>query len=229
VSQREKIRAAIKQLIEEEIVEAFPKSTFYSLCVNRKIVAKGSKKSMSRLAKNKYGGLKRDKVEIWITSKPIGTIMGDEDDELDEMNVTGNIAGYNVPGAFSAKVSAKGTRKKGYHGGAHHTHEGGHKQPEVFDYTLVEGSINEGRKTKIENRWLELKNDESLNPIQKIGMGVRDMNKQLKEVESFIRWYKRLQLETEINSDKHWKRTQNHVRTMKERIINIAKDIQEIA
>jgi len=145
------------------------------------------------------------------------------EEDLEEMNTTGAVDGFNTPGAFSRKVSAKGKKKKGTHG-SYVTHEGGHKQPEVLGYTLVEG-----KKKGPSNRWLELKNDDSLNPVQKIGVGIREVNTQLKEVENFIRWYKRLQVENDLPSDKHWKRTQNHVRKMKERIINIAKDIQEIA
>ena len=139
-----------------------------------------------------------------------------EEEELEEASVTGNVDGYNIPGAFSDDEEDKGKKRPGYHGGRTATKEGGHRNPTVFDYTLVE------------NRWLELKNDDSLNPVQKIGVGIRNLNHKLREIEDFTRWYKKIQQEHDLESDKHWRRTQKHVRTMKERIINIAKDIREI-
>jgi len=134
--------------------------------------------------------------------------------ELNEMTATGAVDGFNIPFAFSKRSLTQ--KKKGKHGGKYATREGGHKSPEVLGYTLVE------------NRWLQIKKNEDMSPVQKIGVGIREVNKQLKEVESFVRWYKRLQTECDVSSDAHWKRTRKHLHTMKERIIRIANNVREI-
>jgi hypothetical protein len=70
---------------------------------------------------------------------------------IDEMNTTGNAEGYNTPFAFGGKDSEK---KKGK------------KQADLTGYTVVN-----------ENRWLDLKNEEST-AQSKIGRGISNINKQ---------------------------------------------------
>ena len=76
---------------------------------------------------------------------------------IDEMNTTGNIEGYNTPFAFSGKDGEKKKAKK---------------QADLTGYTPVN-----------ENRWLALKQDESTAQA-KIGRGISNINKQLKEMEN---------------------------------------------
>lgn len=149
------------------------------------------------------------------------------EEEIEENSATGNVSGYNVPGAFSGDPKTRGKKKRGQHGGKAATGEGGCPRPDVLGYTIVE-EYNPPDKRQVKNRWLDLKQDESKTPVQKIGIGVRRLNRELKEVESFVRWYKRLQIENDLESDQHWKRTQSHIKRMKERIVRIAKDIMEM-
>ena len=69
---------------------------------------------------------------------------------LDEANTTSNIDGgegqTKTPEWVSQKKKGKGTKKKGKVGkGTIATGEGGHKKPDVFDYTVVTNDkMNEG-------------------------------------------------------------------------------------
>ena len=55
-----------------------------------------------------------------------------DEESLEEMTATGNVAGYSTPKAFSKKKKKK---KSGY--------DGGHGKPDVFGYDVVSEAINE--------------------------------------------------------------------------------------
>jgi hypothetical protein len=93
---------------------------------------------------------------------------------------------------------------------------------------LQNESVNEGKTHRPVNRWLELKNDESMHANKKLATGLRELKYQLKEVETFFRWYNQIKTMNELSSDTFWKRTHGHIYKIKERLINIAKTIQEI-
>lgn len=86
---------------------------------------------------------------------------------------------------------------------------------------IIKESVNE-------NRWLELKNDESMHANKKLAVGLRELKNQLKEVETFFRWYNQIKTMNELDSNQYWKRTNSHIYKIKERIINIARTLKEI-
>jgi hypothetical protein len=92
---------------------------------------------------------------------------------------------------------------------------------------FIEG-INEAKQKRPVNRWLELKNDDTMHPHKKMAMGLKELKYQLAETEKFFNWYNKIKTMNELDSQKYWKRTQNHIYKIKERLINIAKTIQEI-
>jgi len=89
-------------------------------------------------------------------------------------------------------------------------------------------SVNEAKVKRPVNRWLELKNDESMHPHKKMAMGLKELKYQLRETEKFFNWYNKIKTINELDSDKYWKRTNSHIYTIKEKLIKIAKTIQEI-
>ena len=135
--------------------------------------------------------------------------------ELDEATTTGNVDGYQTPHAFSRKKDNE--RRK--------------KNATQLGYTLVDGdvkNIDEGKVKRPVNRWLELKNDESMHANKKLAVGLKELKYQLAEVEKFFSWYNKIKNINELDSDNYWKRTNSHIYKIKERIINIAKTLQEI-
>ena len=89
-------------------------------------------------------------------------------------------------------------------------------------------SVNEAKVKRPVNRWLELKNDETMHPHKKMAMGLKELKYQLAETQKFFRWYNKIKSMNELDSSDYWKRTQSHIYKIKERLINIAKTIQEI-
>lgn len=119
-----------------------------------------------------------------------------------EMNVTGNVDGYNTPFAFGKPGSEK---KKAKH------------QADLTGYTPVN-----------ENRWLELKNEET--PANaKIDKGISNINKQLAEMEKFLNWYGRLKQESGVTNETFWKRTNKNIYTIKERLMKLEQKIRKIS
>jgi len=131
-----------------------------------------------------------------------------EDVEIDEATTTGDIAGYNTPNAFK---DSDGT-----------------DEDDEADGKYID-KINQatGYKRVDENRWLELKNDES-SPKQKIGRGISQVNKQLSEIETFLRWYGKIKKEGDLNSNQYWKRTQKNLFRIRERLNNIVTQITKL-
>jgi hypothetical protein len=122
--------------------------------------------------------------------------------KVDEMNVTGNVDGYATPFAFSGKDDEKTKGKK---------------QADLTGYTVVK-----------ENRWLELKNEEST-AESKIGRGISNINKQLREMERFLNWYGKIKNESGVNNKTYWKRTNSHIYSIKERLLKLDQKIRQIS
>ena len=215
--------------------------------------------------------------------------------ELDEATATGNVAGYNVPGAFSnggakdkkrkkkistqfgmkivGKVDEDSVNEAKYYitrnqgRGKGKSLVGGYDlkkkknlPPKVFrtfkdaekevkrlqntqkgipgggsayfvtdkKMNRLKESVNEAKVKRPVNRWLELKNDETMHPHKKMAMGLKELKYQLRETEKFFNWYNKIKTMNELDSNQYWKRTNTHIYKIKERLINIAKTIQEI-
>jgi hypothetical protein len=89
-------------------------------------------------------------------------------------------------------------------------------------------SVNEAKVKRPVNRWLELKNDETMHAHKKMAMGLKELKYQLGETQKFFNWYNKIKTMNELDSSDYWKRTQSHIYKIKERLINIAKTLQEI-
>lgn len=122
-----------------------------------------------------------------------------------EFTGTANVAGYDTPHAFGKDTEGDKKRK-----------------------VKSTGSGFEYAKSISENRWLELKRDETRTPSQKVSHGIRELKNQLAEIEKFMGWYSKLKSETNLGKNDFFKRTENNIRKIKERIIRMANTIQEI-
>ena len=141
--------------------------------------------------------------------KFIDELIKEVEEELEEQTTTANVDGYRTPFAFSGK--GKKDRRK--------------KIATQLGYSVV----GEGKKVKRPvNRWLELKNDETRSPNQKLAVGLKELKYQLAEVEKFFNWYNKIKTMNELDKNNYWKRTHRHIYNVKERLINIANSIKEL-
>ena len=130
-------------------------------------------------------------------------------DELEEITTTNSVATPSVPFAFKKT-------------------DGTDEDDENDDEFVARINQSTGFKKVNENRWHELRKSEGT-PKQKIGVGIRNINKQLSEMEQFLKWYGRIKQESGMNSDDHWKRTKSHLFKIKERLSKIQRRISEIS
>jgi len=166
-----------------------------------KAAASMSDKDAKDFASTKHKGLPDKKTEEINRIKEIIRKMVRER-MIDEMNTSSAAGPYNTPFAFTGKGDEK---KKGK------------KQADLTGYSVVN-----------ENRWLELKQDESTAQA-KIGRGISNINKQLKEMERFLNWYGKIKNESGVNNKSYWKRTNNHIYSIKERLLKLDQKIRQIS
>lgn len=121
---------------------------------------------------------------------------------IDEMNTTANVDGYQTPYAFGKPGDEKKRVKR---------------LAKLTGYT----SVNE-------NRWIQLKKEDSPAYV-KVNRGISNMNKQLAEIEKFMGWYGRLKQENGVSNDNFWKRTNNHIYSIKERLLKLEQQIRKLA
>jgi len=125
--------------------------------------------------------------------------------KIEEETTTASVDGYNTPFAFGKDTKNDIKRK-----------------------VKSSGAGFEFAKSIDENRWLDLKRDETRTPSQKVSHGIRELKNQLSEIEKFMGWYSKLKSETQLGKSDFFKRTENNIRKIKERIINMANTIKEI-
>jgi mRNA-degrading endonuclease HigB of HigAB toxin-antitoxin module len=131
-----------------------------------------------------------------------------EEMELDEMSVTANVAGYNTPKAFK---KTDGT-----------------DEDETTDNSFVDRINKSTGYTRVtENRFHQLRKEDST-PNQKIGVGLRNVRKQLSEIEKFVEWYSRIKTENGLEKSGYWKRTNRNLNAIKERLNKITEKIHSL-
>ena len=175
-----------------------------------------------------------------------------------EMNVTGNVDGYNTPYAFSKtggeKKKAKrqadltgysvvkeshfkvGDKVKMSHGGVGVVKsldkEDGSNDEKYYNIELSNGDVMKHSPNELvsinENRWLALKQDESTAQA-KIGRGISNINKQLREMERFLNWYGKIKNESGVSNKSYWKRTNSHIYSIQERLLKLDQKIRQIS
>jgi hypothetical protein len=131
-----------------------------------------------------------------------------EELELEEATTTANVDGYNTPNAFK---NSDGTDED--------------DEPENSYIDKINTST--GYKRVDENRWLNLKREEST-PNQKIGKGISTIKSQLSEIEKFIEWYSKIKSESGLDRTSYWKRTHRNLNGIKERLNKITQRIHEL-
>jgi hypothetical protein len=166
---------------------------------------------------------------------------------LDEMSVTGNVAGYNTPAAFSkpGQTKKKNNRLASVTGGTVVNNlEEGEKDWALGDVPasrdealpMKPTAAKEVDKAKVadisgmivaENRWLELKREDS-SPRAKVGRGVSNIQKQLSEIEKFVNWYSKIKTENGLKKEDYWKRTNASLYKIRERLMGITEKLRTL-
>lgn len=78
------------------------------------------------------------------------------------------------------------------------------------------------------NRYHQLRKEEGT-PNQKIGKGIRELRKQLSEIEKFVTWYGKIKNESGLDSANYWKRTQRHLSKISERLNKLSTKVRDLS
>ena len=157
---------------------------------------------------------------------------------LDEMSVTGNVAGYDTPAAFAkpGQTKKKNNRLASVTGG---TVVDDLEEAKILNLKQEKEKPTAAKKEPgaeiadvsgmimAENRWLELKREES-SPKAKVGKGVSNIQKQLSEMEKFVNWYSKIKTENGLKKEDYWKRTNASLYKIRERLMRITEKLRTL-
>ena len=124
--------------------------------------------------------------------------------ELSEASVTGDIAGYQTPYAFTGK-SAKGKKKK----------------KKISTNSTGYNVVKAGK-------YHDYRNDESLTPKQKIGRSMREIRDSLNELNKLVKMNVRLKNELNVDSRSYWKNTHKALNKISERLVKLANKVGQL-
>jgi len=160
------------------------------------------------------------------------------EEELDEMSVTGNVAGYDTPAAFSkpGQTKKKNNRLASVTGG---TVVDDLEETKILNLKQEKEKSTAAKKEPgaeiadvsgmimAENRWVALKKEDG-SAKAKIGKGITSIKQQLGEVEKFVNWYSKLKTENGVTKDDYYKRTHKSLHKIKERLMNLSEKIRTL-
>ena len=168
-----------------------------------------------------------------------------DENELEEMSVTGNVAGYNTPAAFSkpGSTAKKNNRLAKVTGGEvvddleeakilnlkqEKEKPTAAKKDPGAEIAVISGmELAEKNLHLAENRWLDIKNGDA-SPKAKMSKGVTSIKQQLGEVEKFVNWYSKIKNENGVKRDDYYKRTHKSLHKIKERLMNLSEKIRTL-
>jgi hypothetical protein len=149
----------------------------------------------------------------------IREIIEEELENIDEMTTTGDVAGYNIPMAFSGNVPKNIARKKAI------AQQLGWKLTPRGENDLTRGADNIHEGT---NPYYAYKADESISSRQKIASAISELNKNILQVERALKMNARLQNESGIASEELYRRTQDGLLKLESRLLHLAGKVREI-
>jgi len=134
---------------------------------------------------------------------------------LDEISTSAGAGAYLTPKAF---VGDKHSAKK-------HAE----KMAKSIGYSLTKRGEEDTRPgDKLQENYYAYRNDETMQPHQKIGKAMSEISKQLYVLERAISMNTRLQKEYGVTNDKLWKRTTNQMLKLESRLLNMASKLRNM-
>ena len=134
----------------------------------------------------------------------------DEKEEVEEASVTGDVAGYETPFAFSD--DSKDSKKKKKKNSENST-----------GYKMVDENTSTFKKMMLgEISYKKYKGDPNFSSKQKVNTSIKEINKRLYEIERIINHAVKLKTEDGVDSGQYWKSTNYRLKKISERLIKIS-------
>jgi len=130
------------------------------------------------------------------------------EDELGEQNVTGAIAGYQTPYAFSTKAQAKKKKK--------------------MKYESVQKAMDIKYEAMIESYSKFATGNPKSTPSQTVNGTIKEVAKKLQEIDQLVRYTSRLKNESGIAGSTYGRSTSNALNKISERLIKISERVRSL-
>ena len=131
----------------------------------------------------------------------------EEIEDLDELNTTDSVGGYDTPNAF-CKCTNNSEKKCS----CNDTHK------EATPYMKMMNEVN----------YREFKRDDSLTTKQKINKEIKNINSSLFELNRIVKRCTKLKNETGSDETILWKSSKKKLHKIRERLLKISKNIMEL-
>ena len=130
-----------------------------------------------------------------------------EEEEVEEANVTGGGEAYDTPYAFGKKKD---------------------KDIEVLGYKKVKESkfMKLAKATLFERSYKDYKKDESFTSKQKVNNSIKEINSKLAKIERIINQNIKLKSETGVDRNSYWKSTRSNLQKIAERMARITERLR---
>jgi hypothetical protein len=130
-------------------------------------------------------------------------------DDLEEMNTTGGVPGYQTPYAFSTKAQAKKKKKMKYES----VQKAMDKKYEALIESYSKFAMGNGPKTS---------------PAKTVNNTIKEVAKKLQEIETFINYTNKLKNESGMTRAEYGKSTQTALNKISERLLKISERIRSL-
>ena len=152
-----------------------------------------------------------------------------EEEDIDEANVTGNMDGGagppKTPNAFSKSTDEDDLDTD---------------HIEVLGYKKAKKSkLNTESKTmkKLEDRleaiieatYRDYKKDDSMKAHQKVNKSIKEINRMMYEVEKIVNQNTKLKSEMGVSNEQYWQSTQKRFSKISERMLKVARSLKELS
>lgn len=159
--------------------------------------------------------------------------------ELEEVSTSGNAGPYNTPFAFRGNSAAGKEKAKKNSENSGHTlvdktqekaDEAGPQNNDPVSFgEKGAGALKKPKKEEVvqENRYTEYKMSEG-STSQKIGKAIREINRQISEVDRMLRMNERLKKESGVSGDQLWKSTARGLTKLESRMNTLSARIRNL-
>ena len=150
--------------------------------------------------------------------KKISNTVNEED--LDEASTTAGVEGYNIPAAFSKRTNPKLNQSTGYSDVP--------KKKLHTEYDRVQEAMDRKYERLIEGYKNFALNDSKKTPEQKVKESIKNVARQLKEIETTIGYTARLKTESGISHSGFKPATLKALSQISERLIKISERVRSL-
>ena len=153
----------------------------------------------------------------------------EEDEEIEEANVTGNLDGGagppKTPNAFSKSqdeddldtdhIEVLGYKKA--------------KKSKVNTESRSMKKLEDKLEQLIEATYKEYKNDDSMKAHQKVNTSIKEINRLMWEITKIVNQNTKLKTEMGVSNQQYWKSTQKRFGKISERMLKVAHKLKELS